>query len=339
MNKRYNKIMPLITFTVFLIGAIHWASPSFALDVYLVAKSYIKQMPDGSNVTMWGYAEDSDKNLGTDGGEIPTSPGPVITIPPGDTSLTIHIRNDLSVSTSIIIPGQPMSLSPEFFTDSKGRKRVRSFTHETGPGATGTYTWNNVKEGSYIYQSGTHVAVQVQMGLYGALKKDYASGEVYKGITYDNEVILFYSEIDPALHNAVAMGTYGTKSYPSTINYRPKYFLINGEPYPDAKPVFDHSITNNETVLIRFMNAGLETHTPTILDAYFSVVSEDGNLYTYPREKYDVFLPAGKTKDVVWNPKAVKRYPVYDKRLRLTNANVFPGGMLAYLEVQPNQIP
>ena len=37
--------------------------------------------------------------------------------------------------------------------------------------------------GTYLYQSGSHPAVQVQMGLYGGVTSDAAAGEVYSGVT------------------------------------------------------------------------------------------------------------------------------------------------------------
>ena len=40
----------------------------------------------------------------------------------------------------------------------------------------GIYSWTNMKPGTYLYQSGTHPQVQVQMGLYGGVKKDFATG-------------------------------------------------------------------------------------------------------------------------------------------------------------------
>ncbi len=106
---------------------------------------------------------------------------------------------------------------------------MRSFTHETASSAQGTYTWSNLSPGSYIYHSGSHVAVQVQMGLYGAVKKNSGGGNTaYNGITYDSEAMIFLSEVDPALHAAVDGGNYGPGNVvTSTLDYNPKYFLIN----------------------------------------------------------------------------------------------------------------
>ena len=108
--------------------------------------------------------------------------------------------------------------------------RVRSFAAEAAPGGgTAHYTWPNLRGGTYLYQSGTQPQVQVQMGLYGACTKDYAAGQAYSGVPYTTDVMLLYSEVDPALHAAVVGGNYGPgKPVTSTMEYEPKYFLVNG---------------------------------------------------------------------------------------------------------------
>lgn len=292
-----------------------------AASFNLCAGTTTKTMPDSSVITMWGYG------LDTGGTCTPTVPGPQLMLPPGDTSLTINLRNELSASVSVVIPGQQAVMTPVFFTDGQGRQRVRSFTHETATGNTGIYTWSNLKPGSYLYQSGTHPAVQVQMGLYGGLTLDAAAGEAYTGIPYSSEVTLLYSEIDPALHAAVAGGIYGTTSYPSTVNYLPIYFLVNGEPHAIGDPAVSAGAVGENT-LIRFRNAGLEDHAIVLQGQHMMLVAEDGNPYPRPRQQYSVFLAAGKTKDAIFVPDAEGSYPVYERRLRvgmMTNLAVAAG--------------
>ena len=84
--------------------------------------------------------------------------------------------------------------------------RIRSMTYETAPGNTEPveYSWPNIKPGTYLYHSGTHIQCHVQMGLYGAVTQDAAAGEAYPGEPYDKEVVLLFSEIDPVFHQTVA---------------------------------------------------------------------------------------------------------------------------------------
>jgi FtsP/CotA-like multicopper oxidase with cupredoxin domain len=223
-------------------------------------------MPDGATVPMWGYALEPDNDFTTLNGSV-TVPGPVLTIPPGDGTLTIHLRNNgLPEPVSIVIPGQIADMEPFKLPDTHvpPRNRVHSFTAQTAPNSEHIYTWTNLKPGTYLYHSGTHPQIQVQMGLYGGIKHDAVAAtgstpaEAYTGVPFDAEAMLLYSEIDPALHTAVAGGTYGTPAYPSTINYAPKYFLVNGKPHEAGDPALPAGAVGQRT-LIRFLNAGLQT--------------------------------------------------------------------------------
>ena len=226
---------------------------------------------------------------------------------------------------------------------------MRSFTHETSAGGgSADYFWANVKPGTYLYQSGTQPQVQVQMGLYGAITKDADAGSIaYRqgsaSIAYTNQVTLLYSEVDPAMHQAVVDGTYGTSGPTSTLEYRPKFFLINGTPYPHASLTPVATVPAAQATLLRFLNAGLKTHVPTINGQYWKMIAEDGNPYPYlnnPRQQYSAFLTAGKTLDVLLTPtnpsaSATARHAIYDSRAYDTNNGAQGGGMLAYLDVTP----
>src|SRR5512143_3665018 len=230
MNARPISRTPCTTPTLLALALALVAGPAVAASFNLVAMPFTKTMPDGSPVAMWGYALDGAT-------PVPSVPGPPLVVPPGDTTLTVNLRNALSgpgaEPVSIVIPGQLATMTPVKFTDGAGRQRVRSFAPEAAVGGTQSYTWNNLKPGTYLYHSGTHPQVQVQMGLYGKLTHDAVSGEAYAGVPYATEVALLFSEVDPALHAAVAAGQYGPgQPMSSTIDYAPKYFLINGEAHP-----------------------------------------------------------------------------------------------------------
>ena len=294
-----------------------------------------------TTIPMWGFALVSyDIGAGTVAGDDTVKvPGPELAVPPGQ-DLTINLTNNLPVPVSLVIPGQIAALSPTRTPDG----RVMSFTTETpANGGIGSYTWNNLKPGTYIYQSGTNPAVQVQMGLYGAVKKDFAAGQAYDNLNaaYNNEVILFSSAIDPAIHQDVADGNYigipGTSPptptpRTSTIDYWPRYFLINGEPYSAATlPLSAGNV--GEKTLFRFLNAGLHTYVPTLLGSHMSIIAEDGNLLPYPKEQYSLILPAGKTIDAIFTPQFPGTYPIFERRLNVTSAGTYPGGMITKVSV------
>lgn len=317
---------------------------------------------------------------------------PTLTAVAGDT-LDIHLRNGLPAPgpaytepVSIIIPGQtsivpgqsppaPVTTAVWFspvtgVVTSASRPldpgggvdflaRVRSFAEETPQGGTTTvtYAFGPLRAGTYLIQSGTHPSVQMQMGLYGILKVYDLNAQAYADpwTAFDSEATLLFSEIDPALHDAVAAGQYGPGGQvTSTIDYHPRYFLVNGRPYTAAAASVPIG-TNNSKVLLRLLNAGLETKVPVLQGRHAAIVAEDGHLLlasgftgsppvaaTCParRLQYSVPLPAGKTVDaILTTPPAPVTIPVYDRRLSLTNAGVSPGGMLVNLTTAPGGPP
>ncbi|WP_035254804.1 Ig-like domain-containing protein [Desulfatiglans anilini] len=295
-----------------LLAVLLMAAPSFAAEYNLTADATTLTMPDSTVITVWGFAD-------ADAGGVVTVPGPMLEVLPGDTTLTIHLTNNLPVPVSIVIPGQASALSP--VVDGG---RVTSFTGTVAAGDTGSYTWTGMRPGTYIYHSGADPALQVHMGLYGGVKVVPALGEAYPGVPYDAELVLFYSEIDPALHDPAPLQA-------QPLRYDPAYFLVNGQPYPDTPAL--NTVSANQRVLIRLLNAGLKNHVPALQNGWWTVVAEDGNPYPYPREQYSALLPAMKTLDVIWVPEAAETYAVYDRMHHLTNAGVSGGGMLVNLTV------
>jgi len=320
----------LLLFLPMLMFLLGTSGVSSAAEYWLRAEPVTKTMPDGAVITMWGYALDLDNSFTTLTDGVATVPGPVLTVLPGE-SLTIHLYNNgLPEPVSIVIPGQTIAPTPVRNADG----RVRSFTAETAPLTEGLYTWASIKPGTYLYQSGTHPAVQVQMGLYGAMKNDAALGQAYGATTaYDADALLLFSEIDPLLHIAVAMGNYGPGlGVTSTMDYEPKYFLINGEPFSYGVSAIPAG-ASGQRILLRFLNAGLKDHVAALQDLYMAILAEDGNLFPFLKNQYSMLLPAGKTMDAMITPAAPGYIPVYDRRLSLTNGTNSPGGLLTHLQV------
>ncbi|MBI5632250.1 MAG: hypothetical protein HZA15_02080 [Nitrospirae bacterium] len=331
MRTRNSILQSVLLSLIFIIGL---SSVSWGAEFWLRAETLTKTMPDTTDVTMWGFAQCTDATYLTCSPA--TVPGPRLTVPVGDTVLTINLRNNLTgpfvEPVSVVIPGQMIVPTPVRNPDG----RVRSFTNEAPPDNTTTviYTWNNIKPGTYLYESGTHPAVQVQMGLYGAVTRDAAAGQAYGPTTaYNTEAVLLFSEIDPVLHDAVATNNYGPgKAVTSTMNYEPKYFLINGDPYSSAAGDIPAGLPG-QNVLLRFLSAGLRHRVPAINGLRMSVVAEDGSPYLYPKDQYSLLLPPGKTMDAIIMAAPGGRFPVYDRRLGLKNNDLPSGGMLRYLNV------
>ena len=158
------------------------------------------------------------------------------------------------------VAGGPGAGSPTFTPPPQGN-RVQSFSTEVPAGATTTLTWKAPRPGTYLIESGTHPSIQGPMGLYGILVvtaapaatagKETQAGTAYPGVSYDADVPLLLSEIDPVQNTAVntAVNTAGFSEmtvwsgqpggcgnpaspptcYPPAVNYTPLYYLFNGE--------------------------------------------------------------------------------------------------------------
>jgi FtsP/CotA-like multicopper oxidase with cupredoxin domain len=328
-------------------------SQAYAEEVYLEARQFIKNIRDGSDpngngrarVRMWGYRQCVPDFTGCAGQPV-QSPGPVIRVPAGDTSLTIRVRNRLPTSlqnitneTSVYVPGLPKALAVERWSgtgDAQKDGRIYSFDTPTprtpNNQSIGVYTWDNLTPGTYLYHSGTHPQVQVQMGLYGAIVVEAGTDEAYPGVTYDQDPVLLFSEVDPAIHDAVDNDTYGTAAGPtSTQLYQPRFFLINGEPFFNSPPLV--TAEANDDILLRLVNAGIESHSPQILGGYFDVIAEDGHVAPTQRERHSILLPAGKTQDVLFTPPATATHVLFDRSLRTVNDTGHAGGMFGRIRV------
>ncbi len=286
----------------------------------------------GTATDMWGYALVSydleDGNGLQSGTDSVMVPGPIIYVPAGQ-SLTINLTNNLAESTSIVVQGQKLTGSPVMTGG-----RVTAFTTEAGPfTGSASYSWaaGELNPGTYLYSSGSHPAEQVHMGLYGALVVDAdATGcdsglAAYPGVCYDRDIVVIYSEVDPDLHNNA-----GSKAA-KALNYKPKFFLINGNPAGNSV-LTNPAADIDSRVLLRFVNAGLLSYVPALLGEDLEWVAEDGNTYPYARLSYSALLAAGKTMDAIWVPTTVDRHALYDRRLHMTSNGYANGGLRAFLD-------
>jgi Bacterial cadherin-like domain len=287
------------------------------------------------------------------------------------------------------IAGDPTNPNAAKFTPPAQPPRVQSFATEVANGSTTSLTWSNLRPGTYLIESGTHPSIQGPMGLYGVLVVlTPASGttraQAYPGVGYDADVPLLLSEIDPVQNAAVASAvvtagfsetkvwsgqrgqcgdptssTYGT-CYPPAVNYDPRYYLINGvsfdrtnmgrSQFPATAPA------GTGQVLLRFVNAGLRMHIPSVVGAQtvtglpagspaasgFALIAEDGNVLPgTPKIQNEVFLPAGKTYDVMMNAPVAgaSALPVFDRQLSLSTNNQRDGGMQGYISVNGGAVP
>ena len=161
------------------------------------------------------------------------------------------------------------------------------------------YTFVAGSPGTYLYESGSDVGKQLEMGLYGALIVRPATGANYAYGTstqFDpsREYLLLLSEIDPDLHHAVETGgTYDINSR------RDRYFAVNGREFPDTiqdngsallpnQPygslvrIQPNTGPNTQPALIRMINAGALNHPFHPHGNHTTQIAQDGRLLLSP---------------------------------------------------------
>ena len=193
------------------------------------------------------------------------------------------------------------------------------------------------------------------------------------GVTYDADGVLLLSEIDSvqnvAADYAAAAGAdpfmkwtpacASTNScYPPAVDYSPTYYLVNGQGFDRTNPGLSAlnigSTYSTGRVLLRFVNAGLRMHVPSVVGLPMSMVAEDGNVAPDemlalrqpagstppgPKTQSDWFMAAGKVYDIMVQPAqgvttagptgtfATAAFPMFDRQLSLSNNNERDGGM------------
>ncbi|QNN51576.1 hypothetical protein [Nocardioides mesophilus] len=189
----------------------------------------------------------------------------------GDT-VTVTLHNTLGVKTALFFQGQQLPLDRTGADASTG---TRTYTFTASHPGTFLYEAGPVLKSGPADTAGTGTQYQTAMGLHGALVVRPAPGQAYDaGSAYDDEAVLVLSEIDPALN---------TKASPATFDMRryvPRYSLINGKAYPDTTAI---PSAGGHTVLLRYVNAGVNYHSMGVLGASQTVVGTDGNKLDFPR--------------------------------------------------------
>jgi FtsP/CotA-like multicopper oxidase with cupredoxin domain len=268
---------------------------------------------DGATVPIWGF---SDSDTGP-----AQLPGPMIIANEGET-IEVIFHNAMSAETvSMQFGGQ--ALAP----DLAG----------IAPGGTTTYSFTAVAPGTFRYEAGLtpNGSRQVAMGLYGALiirPQTNPTGQAYNSATsdtsYDDEALLVFSEIDPDFN--------ADPNNFDMIQFAPKYWLINGRSYTATDMV---QTAPGHTVLLRYINAGLQEHTLGTMGLHQSIISNDGLPYQYAKTSVVRTLAAGETADALVAIPATavvnSRYAIYNAGMPQlhNNGQGTSGGILTFLEV------
>jgi hypothetical protein len=253
------------------------------------AKQNYISTADGGSLFFWGYSDDAGSTLG-----LPQYPGPTLIVDQGDT-VTITLGNTLDEPVSLIFPGQSgvSATCLESGVDTTTLDCVTGkLTLEAIPnGDTVSYSFVAGQPGTYMYHSGSHMDLQLEMGLLGAiivrptLGPDYAYN--HAATRFDREYLFMLTEMDPKIHLQVALGL---KALVDNADYFPVYWLLNGRTAPDdMSPAFADWLPTQpynsvprmhpgEKVLMRVIGAGRDLHPFHHHGNHASIIARDGRL-------------------------------------------------------------
>jgi FtsP/CotA-like multicopper oxidase with cupredoxin domain len=298
------------------------ANQSFSLTA---SDGYVST-PDGNSIYMWSYGDSSH------GFQLP---GPTLCVTSGK-KVTVVLHNTLPEPTSIVFPGQTgvtadgNPAQPQFDSNNALTSMVQSADATNG---SVTYTFTAGSPGTYLYESGTDVNKQVQMGMYGALvvrpdgHSDWVNNRPDSAFNSAHEYVFLLSEVDPDVHLAVE------RDQPIDWNaYTARYFMINGRSMPDTLAPNNASWlpnqpygamvhiqpydaqTNPLPATIRYLNAGTVNYPFHPHGSDERVINRDGHALEGPSgqdlsyNKYDIDVGPGQSVDVLMDWRDVEHW-------------------------------
>ena len=306
----------LATATLLILPSAPAQAATQDVELWAVQNNSTYTLPGTSGIVpVWGYSFTNSP--------IAAPGGPTIEVTQGDT-VHVTLHNTLGVKTAILFQGQQMP------PDLTGADATTGTTE---------YTFTPSHPGTFIYEAGpvistgagTGTQYQTAMGLHGALVvRPAAGGQAYDAASaYDDEAVLVLSEIDPALNKSANPANFDMRKYV------PRYSLINGKAYPATAPI---TSAGGNTVLLRYVNAGVNYHSMGVLGASQKIVGLDGSKLDFPRTYVAQTFGPGESADaLVKVPGAAAQdtsLSVYDASQGLNNrmaAGV--GGMLTTVDV------
>ncbi len=251
----------------------------------LTARADYISSADGNVHYAWGYANGAGRMQ---------YPGVTMIVNQGDT-VTVNLSNALPVPVpvSAVFPGQANVVA------SGGSSGL--MTNEVLPGGTVTYTFTATNPGTYQYHSGTNPALQVEMGLVGALivrpntADPLHQAYAHLNTGFDHEYLFLITEMDPLIHaqvDAQVAANPAAAPIVDTSGFSPTLWFINGRNAPDTLlpagagapllPTQPYNIVPRmhagEKILLRVVNAGRDLHPFHTHGNNFWVMARNGRL-------------------------------------------------------------
>ncbi len=261
---------------------------------------------DGKTLYARGFA---------DGDRVLTVPGPVLWANEGD-AINITLENDSLQDHAVAVQGVAAGpLVP--------------------PSGKATLSFTAPRPGAYGYYDPTASPLNRALGMYGALvvmPLNSAGDEVWDGgPRFSRQYLQIVSELDESWNTLAGLG-----QLPDVSAYRPNYFFLNGRGFPDSEldPNVHIRGTVGETILLRWVNAGLVPHSLHTHGYHFRIVQVNGVPQLGFREKDNVPVYPLQTLDVLIRFDQPGQYPIHDHILMANTGNgVYPKGIMGMFDV------
>lgn len=307
MNKTYIKFT--LPAALFVTSLLILSLPAQAMipgitgpSFNLTAKTDCIYGGDGLTIWIWGYGNGSERAQ---------YPGPTLIVNEGDTVSVTLTNINIPEPVSIVFPGQVGVVA------TGGTEGL--LTREVAIGDTVVYTFTASQPGTYLYNSGSHADVQIEMGLFGALLVRPTMGHMYAyndpSTLFDDEFLFLLSEVDLSIHDAIAQG----QPYDTSLFF-PVYWFLNGRNAPDSMdddfvpwlPTQPYNsmpmMMPGQTILLRFIGAGRQSHPFHTHGNHFTIIARDGRMYqTGPgmgadlsEKAFSIGLAPGQTYDALF---------------------------------------
>jgi FtsP/CotA-like multicopper oxidase with cupredoxin domain len=204
----------------------------------LTAKADRITTPDGGSIYFWGF---------TSGAGRAQYPGPTLIVTEGQ-GVSITVVNELPAQFNQRVSLAVGGLSGVVATCATSPCVQGPITMEAGQGGAVTYAFTASRPGTFLYNSASRPDLQVEMGLAGAMiVRPGTPGQAYDdsapastsgnpaGSQYDQEYLLFLSEMDSEIHDLVEQqGVQAVDDSGRLGYYFPNYWFINGRNAPDT---------------------------------------------------------------------------------------------------------
>lgn len=311
--KKIGCLVPMLALAVIMVQA----APAEALidgisgqtEFFFTAKADRLSTVDGGSYLFWGYGDDEDH---ASNGSRAQYPGPVLMVNQGQT-VTIHLNNQLAEPVSIVFPGQTGVVA------TGGQAGLITQEAVLGGGEV-VYTFVANEPGTYTYHSGTHMELQMEMGLVGVIIVRPTMGANYAynsaNSIFDREYLFFLSEMDPVFHDAV---DHGFMAQIDNSRYWPVYWMVNGRTAPDnmsgafspwlpTQPYNSVPLMHpGEKLLMRVVGGGRDLHPFHHHGNHASIIGRDGRLLSSDGLEPDLALQVftiqsipGQTVDAIF---------------------------------------